>query len=610
MPVTQVDPAIAEPAIAKSTMIIEPTPPKAARSRLTPLAALWPHILRYRGRAAAAGVALLVASIATLVVPVAVRRMIDFGFDPAHAGYINRYFGVMMIVVAVLAAASGARYYLVMTLGERIVADLRSAVFAHLLTLDGRFYDTAKSGELISRLTADTTQIKSAVGSSASIALRNILLFIGAAVMMVFTSPWLSSILLIAIPVIVAVLIGSGRGVRKRSREAQDTLADATAYAAEAIGAVRSLQANTAEKAASTRFGNAVEHSFDAAAYAVKARALLTGVGIFLVFASVVGILWAGANAVLSGAMTAGTLGQFVLYAVLAASGLGQLSEVWGEISQAAGATERIAELLDDRPKGVAPASPLALPEPALGAVRFESVVFAYPTRPDIEALRNVSFEIKPGERVAIVGPSGGGKSTLFQLLLRFYDPTSGAVLVDGVDITKVAPEDVRSRMALVPQDVAIFATSIRENIRLGRPDATDAEVEEAGRQAAADEFVARLPERWETSVGERGVTLSGGQRQRIAIARAILRHAPILLLDEATSALDAESETLVQKALDRSMEGRTTLVIAHRLATVLSADRILVIERGQIVEEGTHAALVAKGGLYARLAALQFGEA
>ncbi|MFD2139192.1 ABC transporter transmembrane domain-containing protein [Ancylobacter oerskovii] len=592
---------------------VEPTTADTARRRrradLSPLKALWPHVRRYKGRACAALAALAVATVATLVVPVAVRRMIDFGFDADHAGFIRQYFLVMIGVVAVLAAASAMRYYLVMTLGERIVADLRAAVFAHLLKLDGAFYDGARAGEIVSRLTADTTQIKSAVGASASVALRNILLFIGAAAMMVFTSPWLSVILLVAIPVIVVVLLGSGRGVRKRSREAQDTLAGASAYAAEAVGAMRTLQANTAEDAAKGRFDGAVEHAFDAARDAIRARALLTCVAIFLIFASVVGILWAGANAVLAGTMSAGTLGQFVLYAVLAASGLGQLGEVWGEISQAAGATERIAELLAETPEVAPPATPLALPLPPTGAVRFADVGFAYPTRPDIPALAGISFSVRPGERVAIVGPSGGGKSTLFQLLLRYYDPSQGHIEIDGVDIAAADPREVRARLALVPQDVAIFAASIRDNIRLGRPEATDAEVEEAGRLARADEFIERLPERWDTPVGERGVTLSGGQRQRIAIARAILRQAPILLLDEATSALDAESETLVQQALDRSMQGRTTLVIAHRLATVLSADRILVMEQGRIVEEGRHAELVAKGGLYARLAALQFGE-
>ncbi|RTM01948.1 ATP-binding cassette domain-containing protein [Ancylobacter aquaticus] len=609
MPVTQ---AASQPSPSASTIASTAAMPDKAttrRPRLKPLMALWPHLLRYRGRALAALAALLVAAIATLVVPIAVRRMIDFGFDESHAGFIDRYFAVMICVVAVLSMASAARYYLVMTLSERIVADLRTQLFSHVLTLDGAFYDGAKSGELISRLTADTTQIKSAVGASASIALRNIVLFFGATVMMVITSPWLAATLLIAIPVIVALLIGAGRGVRKRSRSAQDTLAEASAYAAEAIGSVRSLQANTAEGAASRLFAGEVEHAFNAARNAVRARSWLTGIGIFLVFASVVGILWAGANAVLAGSMSAGTLGQFVLYAVLAASGLGQLGEVWGEISQAAGATERIAELLHEKPKVTVPANPVPLPAPARGAIAFRDVAFAYPARPDVTALAGVSFSVTPGERIAVVGPSGAGKSTLFQLLLRFYDPVAGQVLVDGVDIAEADPQAVRARIALVPQDVAIFATSIRENIRLGRPDASDAEVEEAGRLARADEFVARLPEGWETPVGERGVTLSGGQRQRLAIARAILRQAPILLLDEATSALDAESETLVQQALDLSMQGRTTLVIAHRLATVLSADRILVMEGGRIVEEGTHASLVGRGGLYARLAALQFGE-
>ena len=455
MPVTQ---AASQPSPSASTIASTAAMPDKAttrRPRLKPLMALWPHLLRYRGRALAALAALLVAAIATLVVPIAVRRMIDFGFDESHAGFIDRYFAVMICVVAVLSMASAARYYLVMTLGERIVADLRTQLFSHVLTLDGAFYDGAKSGELISRLTADTTQIKSAVGASASIALRNIVLFFGATVMMVITSPWLAATLLIAIPVIVALLIGAGRGVRKRSRSAQDTLAEASAYAAEAIGSVRSLQANTAEGAASRLFAGEVEHAFNAARNAVRARSWLTGIGIFLVFASVVGILWAGANAVLAGSMSAGTLGQFVLYAVLAASGLGQLGEVWGEISQAAGATERIAELLHEKPKVAPPANPVPLPAPARGAIAFRDVAFAYPARPDVPALAGVSFSVTPGERIAVVGPSGAGKSTLFQLLLRFYDPVSGQVLVDGVDIAEADPQAVRARIALVPQDGA-----------------------------------------------------------------------------------------------------------------------------------------------------------
>ncbi|MFG1294381.1 ABC transporter transmembrane domain-containing protein [Xanthobacter variabilis] len=583
---------------------------RSKRRSLGPLKGLWPHLVRYRGRLLAALGAILIAALATLALPLAVRRMIDFGFAADQAGLVDRYFEVLVAVVAVLAAASAARYYLVTTLGERVVSDLRTAVFARLVTLDGAFYDTARSGELTSRLTADTTQIKAAVGASASTALRNLVLCLGSIIMMVVTSAHLSGLVLIAIPIIVLPLVAAGRKVRSRSRAAQDTLADASAYAAEALGAMRSLQASTAEGAALARFGGAVERAFGAAQEASRARAILTAIGIFLVFASIVVVLWVGAQSVLSGTMSAGALSQFVLYAVLAASSLGDLSQTWGEASAAAGAAERIAELLKVQPQVKAPAKPAALPARIAGAIRFEEVSFAYPSRPDANALHNIAFEIRPGERVALVGPSGAGKSTVFQLLERFYDPQAGRITFDGIDIHACDPVAVRHQMALVPQEVAIFADTVRGNIRLGRPDATDAEVEAAGRAALVDEFVARLPQGWDTQVGERGVTLSGGQRQRIVIARAILRAAPILLLDEATSALDAESETLVQTALERSMEGRTTLVIAHRLATVLSADRILVMEAGRVVDEGSHAELVAKGGLYARLAALQFNAA
>lgn len=589
-----------------------PPAPDAGRGRrnLKPLGALAPHLARYRGRVAAALGAILVAALATLALPVAVRRMIDFGFAADHAALVDRYFAVLVAVVAVLALASAARYYLVTTLGERVVADLRAAVFARLVTLDGAFYDSVRSGELTSRLTADTTQLKSAVGASASTALRNLVLCLGAVAMMVVTSPRLSGLVLVAIPLIVLPLVASGRKVRRRTRLAQDTLAEASAYAAEAINGMRALQASTAEGAARARFDGAVEQAFAAARDATRARAWLTGVAIFLVFASIVAVLWAGAQSVLNGTMTSGALSQFVLYAVLAAASLGNLSETWGEVSAAAGAAERIGELLRVEPQVATPASTAALPAHVTGAIRFDAVSFAYPTRVDTAALHGVSFSIRPGERVALVGPSGAGKSTVFQLLERFYDPQAGRILIDGVDIHAVPPPQLRRHMALVPQEVAIFADTVRANIRLGRPDASDAEVEAAGRAALVDEFVARLPQGWETPVGERGVTLSGGQRQRIVIARAILRAAPILLLDEATSALDAESETLVQTALEHSMQGRTTLVIAHRLATVLSADRILVMEAGRIVDEGTHAELVAKGGLYARLAQLQFNAA
>ncbi len=569
-----------------------------------------PFALRYRGRIAAALVALLAAAGATLAVPLAVRRMIDFGFAPEQAGYIDQYFAMLVLVAAVLASASALRFYLVTTLGERVVADLREAVFAHILTLSSAFFDTARTGELISRLVADTTQIKTAVGTSASLALRNVVLFAGAIAMMVVTSPRLSAMVLIAIPFIVLPLVGFGRSVRARSRSAQDTLADASAYAAEAIGSVRTLQAFTGETAARSRFAGAVERAFTAARDSTKARALLTAGGIFLVFASVVGVLWTGAQDVVGGRMTAGRLSQFVLYAVFAAGALSELSQVWGEVSQAAGAAERIAELLRIEPAIRKPKLPVALPEPAKGSIRFEGVSFVYPTQPEVRVLESVSFSVEPGERVAIVGLSGAGKSTLFHLLLRFYDPLAGRILLDGVDLQRADPLAVRARIALVPQDVAIFAASIRDNIRLGRLDATEAEIERAGTLALVDEFTQNLPQGYDTLIGERGITLSGGQRQRVAIARAILRNAKVLLLDEATSSLDAESETLVQQALERSMENRTSLVIAHRLATVLRADRILVLEHGCIVEEGTHASLAAAGGLYARLAELQFGVA
>ncbi len=583
-------------------------PQKKSRGvKLRPLLALAPYVARYRGQAFAALVALIVASGATLVVPLAVRRMIDFGFSPEGIALINSYFAVMIAVVAVLAAASASRYYLVITLGERIVADLRRDVFRHLTSLSPSFFDTAHSGELVSRLTADTTQIKSAVGASVSIALRNLVLFVGASTMMVVTSPKLSGIVLAVIPLIVLPLVAFGRRVQKLSRGAQDTLAEASSYASELIGAIRTLQAFTNERLAETRFGGEVERAYLAARNSTRARAYLTATVIFLIFASVVAILWIGSHDVLTNQISAGRLGQFILYAAFAAGALGELSQVWGEISQASGASERLFEILRIQPDIAAPSNPRALPVPPRGDVAFDDVRFAYPTRPDHLAVDGVSFAVKAGEKVAVVGPSGAGKSTLFHLLLRFYDPASGTISVDGVPIREADPSAVRSRIALVPQDSAVFATSARENIRFGRPDASDAEVARAADLAHAAEFITRLPLGFDTQLGERGVTLSGGQRQRIAIARAILREAPLLLLDEATSALDAESETLVQTALEELMKQRTTLVIAHRLATVLSCDRILVMENGRIVEQGTHASLVAANGLYARLARLQF---
>ncbi|MCO5064646.1 MAG: ABC transporter transmembrane domain-containing protein [Rhizobiaceae bacterium] len=586
---------------------------QARRRSLRPLARLVPFVMRYKGHVAAALFFLTLAGVTTLTLPLAVRRMIDHGFSSSDGTFIANYFSMLVVIAAVLALASACRYYFVVTLGERVVADIRSAVFAHITTLSPAFFDRSQSGEIISRLAADATQIKSAVGATASVALRNLILGLGAVAMMVVTSPKLSGLVLAAIPVVVLPLVAFGRSVRAKSRLAQDTLADATAYASEQIGAIRTLQSFTNEPLVTGRFRKAVETAFAAARSSVLARALLTFVAIFTVFASVVAVLWFGSHDVLSGTLSPGTLGQFLLYSVFAAGALGALSEVWGELSQAAGAAERLAELLDETPTIAAPASPVPLPRPAKGEVSFHDVDFAYPMRPHRSAVHDLTFEVKPGETVAIVGPSGAGKTTVFALLQRFYDPDRGTILVDGVDIRGTDPRELRKAIATVPQDVTVFAASIRDNIAFGRPDAGESEIIAAARAARVDEFTEKLPQGYDTVVGERGVTLSGGQRQRLAIARAILRDAPILLLDEATSALDAESEQFVQRALEDLMGGRTTLAIAHRLATVLKADRIIVMDDGRIVEQGTHAALVKKNGIYARLARLQFdtgGEA
>ena len=581
--------------------------PKAPLSALRPLL---PFALRYRGRIVGGFVALACASASTLVVPIAMRRVIDHGFTADGSGVIDAYFLALLGVVAAFALSSAARVYTVVTLGERVVADLRSAVFARLTILDPAFFDRAQSGEIVSRLTADATQIKSAFGVSVSILLRNLFLFVGATAMMVITSPRLSVMVLAAIPIIVFPLIVSGRGVRRRSRAAQDRLAEASAYAAEAVGAVRTMQAFGRSGSTAARFAAASEEAYGAARDSIRARALLTGVAIFLISASVVGVMWYGAQGVLTHAMTGGELSQFVLYAVFGAGALGQLSEVYGDLAMSAGAAERLTEILAAEPAIRAPVPALPLPEPAQGAVTFEAVRFTYPTRPGHVALDGLSFAAAPGERIAIVGPSGAGKSTVFQLLLRFYDPQSGRILVDGADIAQVDPEALRHRIALVPQDPVVFSGTVTENIRYGRPEASEAQIRQAAELAHAHGFITALPQGYDTQVGERGVTLLGGQRQRVAIARAILKDAPILLLDEATSALDAESERAVQAALDTLMRGRTTLVIAHRLATIRAADRILVLDDGRIVETGTHESLLAQGALYAQLANLQFTDA
>ena len=582
-------------------------PTSAKRASLRPLLGLRPYLLRHKGMLAAALIALLVSAGATLAVPLAVRRMIDLGFSGIEPDLIDKYFATLAGIGLILALASAARFYAVNWLGERVVADIRRDVFKHLTGLSPAFYEVSHSGEVMSRLTADTTQVKAAASTVISQALRNLLLLIGATVMMVVTSPKLSLAVLIAIPVIVLPMVAYGRSVRALSRQAQDTLAQASAYASESLTQVRVMQAFTHEAAASARFGDAVERSFAAANARSKARAGLTAIAIFLIFASVVGVLWYGAQDVLSGAMTGGRLSQFVLYAVLAATAIGSLSEVWGELAQCMGAAERLSELLEVQSEIKSPRHPQPLPVSPRGEVAFRDVSFSYPLRPETSALDRVSFSVAPGERVALVGPSGAGKTTIFALLLRFYDPSRGKVEVDGVPANDADLAALRARFALVPQETALFADTVAANIAYGANDATRSDIETAAKTAFAHDFIQALPQSYETVLGEGGVTLSAGQRQRIAIARAVLRDAPILLLDEATSALDAGSETLVQKALDKIMEGRTTLVIAHRLATVVRADRILVLDHGRLVEEGTHQSLIGTGGVYQRLAELQF---
>ena len=575
---------------------------------LRPLVRLTPYLRRYRRQIVIALVALIVASVATLIVPIAVRRIIDHGFTTSNAMLVNQYFAVMIAVVLLLAVSSAIRFYYVMWLGEKVVADVRDTLFEHLLKLSPAFYETQKTGEVMSRLTADTTQIKSAFSSTASIALRNGVMLVGAIALMIVTSPKLAGLAGLAIPLIVLPLVTYGRRVRALSRTAQDKLAASAAFAQERLSAITTVQSNVQETHTNNEFANATHFAFSAAAKRALARAFLTAAIIFVALGSIVGLLWFGAQEVMSGNLSGGTLSQFVIYAVIAASSLGQLSEVWGEIQLAAGAAERLSELLDEVPQISSPPNPVAFPVTSKGEVKFSNVSFNYPTRKNTAALSNVNFTARPGEVTAIVGPSGAGKTTLFALIQRFYDPVSGSISIDGLDIKTADPQDLRKHIAVVPQDTIIFSGSVLDNIRFGSPGATKEAAMAAALAARVDEFAKKLPKGFDTEVGERGITLSGGQRQRIAIARAILRDAPILLLDEATSSLDAESEALIQEALEKLTANRTTLVVAHRLATVRNADRILVFDGGELVAQGTHGQLVKKNALYARLAKLQFG--
>ncbi|MCZ2413196.1 MAG: ATP-binding cassette domain-containing protein [Burkholderiales bacterium] len=587
-------------------------PSAARRSSWSVLRALWPFMAPYRGRVALAAIALLVAAAATLVVPLAFRQMIDVGFAARAAvserANVNLWFLALFGVAVVLALGTALRFYSVSWLGERVTADLRRAVYRQVLRQDARFFETLKTGEVLSRLNTDTTLIQTLVGTSISLGLRNALLFAGALAMLVVTSPQLASIIVGLLLLVVLPILVFGRRVRRLSRVSQDALADSSALAGETLNAVQIVQAYAREPLEAQRFGASTESAFASAIRRVRARSLLTALAIVLVFGAIVFVLWLGAHAVLEGRLTAGLLTQFILYAALVAGATGAIAEVLGDVQRAAGATERLLELLEAEPAIRAPAEPVRLvPSGGGSRVAFESVTFSYPSRPGERALDRVTLEVAPGETVALVGPSGAGKTTLFQLLLRFHDPSSGAIRLDGVDLRRLDPADLRGAIGLVSQDSVVFSADAMENIRYGRLEASDTEVIEAARAAHAHEFIEKLPEGYRTFLGERGVRLSGGQRQRIAIARALLKNPPLLLLDEATSALDAESERAVQDALERAMRGRTTLVIAHRLATVAGADRIVVLERGRVADAGTHAELVERGGLYARLAAIQF---
>jgi len=581
-----------------------PLPPVTA---LRTLARVWVFVRPYRRQVVFAAIALVVAAASVLAIGQGLKGVVDRGFGAGNAGELDRALALMLVVVTVMAGATFARFYFVSWIGERVTADLRRVVFDHLLTLPPVFYESTRTGDVISRLINDTAMIDTVIGSSVSMAIRNLLLLAGGLTMLAITSAKLTLLVLAGVPVVVVPIVLFGRKVRKLARASQDRVGDVGAYVDEALHEVRTVQAYGHEPEDRRRFAERAEAAFLAALMRIRQRAMLVASVILLVFGAIGVILWIGGHDVVAGKLSAGQLSAFVFYAAIVAGAVGTISEVIGDVQRAAGATERLFELLGIEPEIRTPEHPLSLPHPARGSATFESVRFHYPSRGELAALDGFSLDVRPGEKVALVGPSGAGKTTVFQLLLRFYDPQQGAVKIDGVDLRHADPREVRSRVAVVPQDPVIFATSVLENVRYGRLDATDAEVREACNAAFATEFVDQLPQRFDSNLGERGVRLSGGQRQRLAIARAILADRPILLLDEATSALDAESEQMVQRALERLMSGRTVLIIAHRLATVRHADRIAVMEAGRLVAVGTHDELLGTSPLYSRLAALQF---